>query len=110
MNRGMGHNKDGRQTIDLEGWVDIGCADLALAEYNRYLVANKLFTTAYVLAEEAIKKTPLGQALASWIPRGALPKVGKKDWRQHSGGQDGFYEVEEVIVVGDLTDLLGDVV
>lgn len=64
---------------------DTACVDFDRAEYNRYIVTNKLFTTGYILAEEAVERTPLGQPLAAWIPTGRLPQVGKKDWEQSGG-------------------------
>lgn len=59
---------------------DVGCDDFDRAEFNRYTVANKLFTTGYISVENALASTPLGQKLASWIPRGNLPQVGKGVW------------------------------
>ena len=80
-------------------YQDIGCDDFDRAEHNRYMIKNKTFTTSYVQAEEAIQKTPLTQALASWIPQGKLPQVSKEDWRQFGGEQGGGFEIIEPEVV-----------
>ena len=79
--------------------VDVGCDDFDRAAFNRYIIKNKLFTTAYILVENAIAHTPLKQPLASWIPRGALPQVGKKDWQQAGGEEGRFYELGNASVV-----------
>ena len=90
--------------------LDTGADDFEQAEQNRYIIANKLFTLGYVQAEEAVAHTPLKQSLASWIPQGSLPQVGKRDWRQHGGEQVGMYEATEPEGGGDLTTPSGDVV
>ena len=82
--------------------IDTGCSDFDRAEYNRYIVANRLFTIAYQMVENAVRGTPPGKRLPSWIPRGELPQVGKQDWEQYGGGQRGEFELLERVVV-DLT-------
>ena len=83
---------------------DTGCDNFDRAEFNRYLITNGSFSTGYVLVEEAVEHTPWGRPLASWIPQGELVKVGKKDWEQYSGGQDGGYIVGEFRVVGNMPE------
>ena len=79
---------------------DTGCDDFDRAEFNRYIIANKLFTTGYILVEEALAHTPLSEILASWIPQGELPQVDRKDWQQHGGERGGIYEIVNSEVVG----------
>ncbi len=58
--------------IDEVGYhcLDFGCDDFDRAEYNRYIIKQKLFIIGYILAEEAVNHTPFTQPLAKWIPVG----------------------------------------
>lgn len=84
--------------------TDTGCPDFDRAEYNRYIVKNHLFCSAYYAIEQAVAHTPIKKPLGSYlldgarhlIPTGELPVVGKKDWRQNSGGGNEVWTVEEV--------------
>ena len=79
--------------------LDTGCADFDRAEYNRYIIANELFTTFYQTVENYLTHTPQRQALPLWIPQGELPSVGKKDWQQYGeqagGGLDSRFCVNK---------------
>ena len=83
--------------------LDIGCDDLERAARNRLIIKEKLFTTFYLLMEASLSRTPLGQRPAKWIPLGELPQVNRKDWQQYGGEKEGLYEMEEKLVVRDLT-------
>ena len=75
---------------------DIGCADFNRAEYNRYIIQNKLFTTGYIAVEQAVAHTPQGRPLPSWITPGNLPMVSKKDWQQFGGERASLYEIDNL--------------
>ena len=77
---------------------DLGCDDFERAAWNRHIVKNKLFTIAYQVVESALAHTPLKQPLASWIPRGSLPQVGKLESRRVSGGEGWVVEGDVVII------------
>lgn len=78
--------------------TDIGCDDFEKAEYNRYIIKNRLFTTGYQLVEDWFAHSPLNSPLPDWMPRGKLTQVGKKEWKQHQ-----FQSGEEWVEV-DTTD------
>jgi hypothetical protein len=90
---------------------DIGCPDFERAAQNRKMVKDKRYTYGYTQAEVAVTKTPLGQALASWIPTGELPFIAREVWKELSGVHLEDLDTKGMIVVGDiLTRYLGDVV
>jgi len=75
--------------------TDIGVDDFERAEYNRFIVKHKMFTTFYEMVERFFAHTPLGKALPDWMPRGELPQIGKKEGQQFSGEQSGFHTEDE---------------
>ena len=75
---------------------DVGCDDFERAKLNRKIIKESLFATGYKLVEEALRRTPLGKPLPSWITLGELPVVGKKDWRQNSGGNHGLEMLDDI--------------
>ena len=85
---------------------DIGCDDFDRAEYNRYIGEHNLFLAGYLAVEEAVKRTPANQPLASWIPRGELLQMGRKEWqhvlasRQSGGDREDELEAFLSEVVG----------
>ncbi len=99
--------------------LDVGADDYEKAARNRDMIANHKNTTNYEMVESAVEHTPLRLPLASWIPSGNLPQVGKADWKQYGGGRSNIFELEPISVVGeqpdptddrDLTSDKGDVV
>ena len=69
--------------------LDVGVDDLERAEYNRFIVANKLFTTFYEQMEAWFTHTPLNYPLPSWMPLGVLPEVSGRGYQQDSGEEEG---------------------
>jgi len=55
--------------------TDIGVDDFERAEYNRFIVKHKMFTTFYEMVERFFAHTPLGKALPDWMPRGELAQI-----------------------------------
>ena len=107
--------------------IDIGCDDFEAAARNREMVKEKRNIIAYLEVESAIAHTPRGQPLATWIPRGELTFVGRRDWQQFGGDNTNLVEVEmpttnpsvlelpllveeEEVDEPDLTDPTGEVV
>ncbi len=80
--------------------TDLGCDDFDRAEWNRYIIEHRLFTTAYQIVESAIAHTPLSQPLTSWIPRGELPRVGREESRRIGGG-DGWVVEDDVVRIDE---------
>src|SRR3972149_4251359 len=66
---------------------DIGCEDFGRAEWNRMMVASKLFIKGYLEIEAVVERTPLDKPLPHWITTGELPTVSKEALRQLGGGQ-----------------------
>lgn len=62
--------------------TDIGVDNLENAQRNREMVANKENITAYLAVENALAGAPRNRPLPSWIPRGVLPVVKEKEWRE----------------------------
>lgn len=79
---------------------DIGCDDLERAEYNRFIVKNKMFTTFYEMMDSWFAHTPLKQPLPDWMPIGELPEVSKGRRQEYGGEEIELSLVEEPIVVG----------
>lgn len=88
---------------------DIGCPDFEQAARNRKIIKNKDYITGYLQAEVSVTKTPLGQALATWIPTGELPTIAKEVWRELSGVHvEDFDEGAMKAVARVLTRYAGD--
>ena len=62
--------------------IDVGVDDLKQAEYNRYIVAQQLFTTFYTLMENWLTHSPQESFLPAWMPQGSLPQVSKETWNE----------------------------
>ena len=58
---------------------DIGCPDFERAKLNREIVANKLYTSAYIEVENALAGLAVSSELPYWILKGNLPYIDIKE-------------------------------
>ena len=74
---------------------DVGCPDFAAAARNRERIKNRENNEGYLRVENYLDHAPLKWGLPDWIQQGALPTVGKRDWRQQGGDGGRLYEIDD---------------
>ncbi len=55
--------------------TELTLIELERAALNRKIVAEKLYTCAYIQVENALKRIPSDGELPHWFPKGVLPFV-----------------------------------